>query len=141
MAGDRSSYQRRVSVQLHEELGHRIQEARQDADINQAALADELGVSRATISKIEGGKQRVRLDQLYLIAYRLGIPVTELLPNLEDAVSVPSVTTAADDPLPPEVEEQASQLAEYVREELRASGSDAKEADGASNGTRQERKE
>lgn len=51
-----------------EELGRRVQEARKQAGLTQTELADELGVERTAVSKIEGGERRV--DSLELV--RLG---------------------------------------------------------------------
>lgn len=117
MPRERTPLQRRISDRLHQEFGRRVQKIRRDErDIRQEALADELGLSRATISKIEGGKQRVTLDQAYQIAYRLGVAVSDLLPDPEQVYEkMDAVRTAADDPLSPEAEEEATRLAEHYR--------------------------
>ena len=82
----------------------------------QEVLADALDVTRTTISNIENGKHRVFLDQVYLAAEALGVPVTSLLPEI-DAIrtSVAERVSFADDAdVNPEDVKWAYEVAERV---------------------------
>lgn len=57
--------------------------ANQGGPRSQDQLATALDVTRTSVSNIERGKHRVFLDQVYLAARALGVPVTDLLPPME----------------------------------------------------------
>jgi transcriptional regulator with XRE-family HTH domain len=87
MARTRSNEHREVSARIQFAFGTRLQNARRERSssrTNQAALAKHLGVTRPSISNIERGQHRIFLDQVYLAARALGVPLADLLPNLED---------------------------------------------------------
>jgi DNA-binding XRE family transcriptional regulator len=56
-------------------------EMRRKQGISQEMLADELGLSRTSITNIEKGRQPVQLHTLYIIARLLSIDIKELLPS------------------------------------------------------------
>ena len=61
-------------------LGERLQLLRQRRDLTQQKLADDAGVSKMTIIRIEKGKStNVQLQTLRSIAKALGLAVEELL--------------------------------------------------------------
>jgi transcriptional regulator with XRE-family HTH domain len=62
-------------------FGRMLSETRRKKRISQEMLADELGLSRTSITNIEKGRQPVQLYSLYLIARLLGTDVKELLPS------------------------------------------------------------
>jgi transcriptional regulator with XRE-family HTH domain len=62
-------------------FGRMLSEARRKKRISQEMLADELGLSRTSITNIEKGRQPVQLYSLYLIARLLGTDVKDLLPS------------------------------------------------------------
>lgn len=68
-------------MNLDEVVGIRIRTARAKVDMSQGKLAEKLGVSNASIAKIEGGKQSIYLHTLFDIAKILGINVYELIPD------------------------------------------------------------
>ena len=84
MARLRSPEKRGVSGRVQRAFGKRLQTLRKGRR-NQHQLADALDVSRTTISNIERGRHRVFLDQAYLAAHALGIPLADLLPTLDQA--------------------------------------------------------
>lgn len=86
-----------IAEPLQQEVGRRIQNARRAQGMKQEQLAAALGVSRATMSNIERGTQRLFVDQVYEAAGRLGVLVTALLPPVQEVVSAPAVRTAVDD--------------------------------------------
>lgn len=63
------------------EVGWRLQLCRTMKKITQTELAAVVGVSRTSITNIESGKQRVLLEDIYLIAHALGVRVDKLMPD------------------------------------------------------------
>jgi transcriptional regulator with XRE-family HTH domain len=63
-------------------FGQMLSEIRRKKRISQEMLADELGLSRTSITNIEKGRQPVQLYSLYVIARLLGTDVKELLPSV-----------------------------------------------------------
>lgn len=62
-------------------FGRMLSEIRRRKRISQEMLADELGLSRTSITNIEKGRQPIQLYSLYKIARLLGVDVRELLPS------------------------------------------------------------
>ncbi len=62
-------------------FGQMLSEARRKRRISQEMLADELGLSRTSITNIEKGRQPIQLYSLYLIARLLRAEVKDLLPS------------------------------------------------------------
>ncbi len=84
MARLRSPEKRGVSGRVQIAFGKRLQTLRKGGR-NQHQLAEALDVSRTTISNIERGRHRIFLDQAYLAAKALGVPLADLLPTLDEA--------------------------------------------------------
>jgi transcriptional regulator with XRE-family HTH domain len=88
--------------------------------MRQETFADALGVSRTTASNIERGHQRIFLDQVYLAAAVLGVPVDSILPPPHLVIPTMAVRAPSDDPLPPAA---ARRLEEVLRKlDVKASG-------------------
>lgn len=64
-------------------LGQIIGSLRQQRGLEQTVLADALGLSQASYSRLEGGKAHWSIDQLMLAARTLGMPVIEIIRILE----------------------------------------------------------
>jgi DNA-binding XRE family transcriptional regulator len=62
-------------------FGRMLAVARRKRRISQEMLAEELGLSRTSITNIEKGRQPVQLHTLYVIARLLSIDLKELLPS------------------------------------------------------------
>lgn len=73
-------------------VGDRIRDARSRARLTQAELAASLGLARSSIANIEGGRQRLPLHMFVFIAEKLGIDVSELLPDFAESHSVPDLS-------------------------------------------------
>jgi transcriptional regulator with XRE-family HTH domain len=73
------------------QVGQRIRVLRQEANISQTALAEQLGVTFQQVQKYEKGVNRVGAGRLTRIAGVLGVPVSRLLGTDEER----DVTTAA----------------------------------------------
>lgn len=57
------------------DLGRFVQQARRRRDISQAALADELGLTRQYVSEVESGAGNLYITRLFEIFDELGIDV------------------------------------------------------------------
>ena len=55
---------------------------RMEANLSQKELADAVGLSRASITNIERGRQPVSLPSLYVMANILEVDVSDLLPPI-----------------------------------------------------------
>lgn len=59
------------------EIGRVLREARQKAELSQEQLARPLGMSRATISAIEGGRcEEIGFQKLVALLERVGLEIT-----------------------------------------------------------------
>lgn len=58
------------------DFGPAVQQARMARGMSQSQLAGELGVTRSTISEIEGGKSTIYLRRILAIARATGIEFT-----------------------------------------------------------------
>ena len=72
--------------QIYETFGRLVSDRRKGAGLSQKALADSLGLSRASITNIERGKQAVQLHLIFKIANVLRVDVRELIPALDEHV-------------------------------------------------------
>ena len=81
-------------------LGARIRELRQGAGLTQAELGRPM--TRSFISAVEHGRALPSLPALLLIAARLGVPIGELLEQVEwtwqDTYTVPHASTCQSTP-------------------------------------------
>ncbi len=66
--------------EFYRELGARLRSAREEAGLSQAAAAARVGLSRASITNIERGEQRVSLRVFVEMAAALGATPASLLP-------------------------------------------------------------
>lgn len=69
---------------FYQQVGMRICEARRGAEVNQAEIADVLGISRPAYVNIEQGKQTISMFQLFAVAKSLGVELNQLLPPLDE---------------------------------------------------------
>lgn len=65
---------------LYREVGRRIRVARERAGLSQGQLGIALGMTRANVSLLESGGQRVLLEHVYNAALFLDRPAREFLP-------------------------------------------------------------
>lgn len=73
---------------IYATIGHAIQSERDALGFSQSDLAQELGLTRTSVTNIEAGRQRLQVHTLYRIACALAIPVTALLPRSRDCEAV-----------------------------------------------------
>ena len=66
---------------LFQIIGKNIKSYRNSANLNQAHLASQVGLSRTSLVNIEQGKQQPSLFLLWRIAEALGVETKDLIPN------------------------------------------------------------
>src|SRR5258708_1609414 len=78
---------------LYRIVGRKIREGRERyaQKLSQAALAERLGVSRASIVNIEAGRQHAPLHLLWQIAEVLGVELTMLIPRRDELIPTGAV--------------------------------------------------
>lgn len=62
-------------------FGAMLADARRKRRVSQEALAEELDLTRTSITNIEKGRQPIQLHSLYLVAQSLSVEVKDLLPS------------------------------------------------------------
>jgi transcriptional regulator with XRE-family HTH domain len=68
---------------LYRRLGELVRLHRERLGINQAHVAEQTGLSRASIANIETGRQRIPLHHLYSLARALKVDAHALLPVMD----------------------------------------------------------
>jgi len=63
-------------------FGRELARTRQAKNMSQSALAGKVGVSRATIANLEGGRQNVLLHQVFALATSLDVTPNVLIPEM-----------------------------------------------------------
>jgi transcriptional regulator with XRE-family HTH domain len=71
---------------IYRRLGRAIRERREALNLNQRDLAAATGLSRASISNVEAGRQQIYVHHLVAIARGLSVTVPELMATDEDPV-------------------------------------------------------
>ena len=74
----------RVSKKLYSHVGKSIKKFRKVKKVSQGKLAEQVGLTRASITNIERGRQNVTLDTLWHIATILDVGIIELLPKPQE---------------------------------------------------------
>lgn len=72
------------STAVNSAFGLKLRAVRRSRDMSQGELASRVGLSRVSIATLEGGKQNIQLNQVFLIAEALNVPVTELVPSVNE---------------------------------------------------------
>ena len=75
-------------MKAYEEIGRKLQKAREEAGLSQEELARKLGCTQASLSNYELGKRRLYLADLQRIGQILGKPVTYFLEDAEEEMPV-----------------------------------------------------
>jgi putative transcriptional regulator len=65
---------------LYQEVGKRILMLRQQRGWTQQRVGNAIGMTRAAIANIEGGKQRMLLNTVYDFALLFDVPLSKVLP-------------------------------------------------------------
>jgi transcriptional regulator with XRE-family HTH domain len=99
-------------VPTYKEIGMRIKSLREKRGFSQEQLANELGLSRPVITKIEGGKKAINSLELRQVADVLGISTDELTRPVDEETLVGRFRTRhnTDDPALIESVEKIDQI-------------------------------
>lgn len=68
-------------VAFDREVGVRLQAWRRKRDLTQEALAEAIGIARATYANLESGRQRVPLDVAWRAAVVLNVSIAQIVPE------------------------------------------------------------
>lgn len=85
----KTAAQRARDEEFDKEVGRRLSEALRASRYNASGLADDVGVSRSLMSLFLSGKRRPKIDTLSRIADRLGVPLDDLRPTVQNATNMP----------------------------------------------------
>ena len=69
---------------LYGEVGRKLRQARVTQGLSQERLAQQLGISRASVVNIEAGRQRAPLHLLWQLAEALATDLSLLIPRKEE---------------------------------------------------------
>ena len=64
---------------IYEKIGVKIKSARKAMSIKQIELAEMMKLSRASLTNIESGRQKITVDKLYLISKITGYKISEFI--------------------------------------------------------------
>ncbi len=93
-------------MKAYEEIGRKLQKAREEAGLSQEELARKLGCTQASLSNYELGKRRLYLADLQRIGQLLGKPITYFLEDSKDKRSAdPTYDHLLKEPLVKEIVE------------------------------------
>jgi transcriptional regulator with XRE-family HTH domain len=70
-------------AEFYAEVGRRVRMAREAAGLTQDALADQVELSRTSVTNIEKGRQKIALHTLCRVASAVGVEPASLLPSGE----------------------------------------------------------
>ncbi len=115
MARLRSPEQQGISKRVQVAFGRRLR-AQRKGRRSQDALAEDLDVSRTSVSNIERGRHRVFLDQAYLAARALGVTLNDLLPTLDEVFAPVSVALEEDSGVAESSVRRASEIASTIQQ-------------------------
>ena len=65
--------------ELYKLVGRRVREARESRGLSQQRLAEEVDLTRTSITNIESGRQKLLLHTVFLLADALATPVNDLI--------------------------------------------------------------
>ena len=69
-------------ISLYVDVGQRMKEAREKAGLTQEQVGLSLGMTRANVANLEGGKSAILLTHLYNLAMCLDVPLSRFLPSV-----------------------------------------------------------
>lgn len=71
---------------VQKRLGRRVAEARDDAGLTQAALAERIGMERTQLVRVEKGERKITVSELAALANDLGLPIDWFVSDSPPAV-------------------------------------------------------
>ena len=89
---------RNVTVRTAADLGTAVAEARRLCGLSQVQLAEQTGIARTYLARMETGLTVALLDRMLLVLRRLGAQVVVTLPEPSDAPSASTASSARSAP-------------------------------------------
>ena len=114
MAKKRDQQRLDLCAKIQQEFGKRFRSFRKEKGFVQKSLVGDMDLTRASISNIERGTQRLYLDQVFQAAYALGVEVADLLPRVDEVYNKPTIHTASDRPLTGPAEEEVTRIIQQI---------------------------
>lgn len=68
-------------------LGVVVANKRKELNIEQSVMAEKMGLSQASYSRLESGKSTFSIDQMFQCSKALGVPIDELFESLLNTIS------------------------------------------------------
>ena len=69
-------------MELYRRLGRAVADRRRELGLTQSAVAEKLGLSRASLANLENGRQRIMVHQLFALVNALRLKsILELVPE------------------------------------------------------------
>lgn len=65
-----------INMNIREQIGLQLMEARKKKQMTQQEVADKAGITRANLSRIEGGKYNASIDILSRVCDAIGVSIT-----------------------------------------------------------------
>jgi transcriptional regulator with XRE-family HTH domain len=79
---------------LYRLFGQKVREQRARLGLNQAEVAQLIGLARGSVANIETGRQRIPLHHVYALADALGVDIYTLLPSEKGERREPAIQSA-----------------------------------------------
>lgn len=70
-----------TNMDMHREIGARVNDLAFRNDVEQADIAEVLGIHPSAVSLKVRGKRRWSLDELLAVSELFDVPITDLIPN------------------------------------------------------------
>lgn len=110
--------------ELYKEIGSNIRELRKKRGFTQQALADRMGVTRTSITNLEGGKQRPSIHFIYALCDKLSTSTYDIFPKSSNYIVTgkkKKIQAAGNKPI--EVSRHTERVIEKIRTALDDSSS------------------
>ncbi|MHB8894454.1 MAG: helix-turn-helix domain-containing protein [Candidatus Geothermincolia bacterium] len=103
---------------IYQDIGKRIQKAREESGLSQEELATALGITQSALSNYELGKRRLYLANLEQLAKVLGRPLSYFMEEEKPAPAKTAARTDSSDEVTSEIMELVSQFSPEERAQL-----------------------
>lgn len=99
-------------MELYRRLGRAVAERRKELKLNQAEVAERIGLSRASLASLETGRQRIMVHQLFALANALKLDsILDLVPeSWTPAEAMPEIRVPAGAQLSPRQQSEVESL-------------------------------
>ena len=75
-------------MNYNEKVAILIKDTRKNLNLKSEHIADELKISKSSLSLIENGKQEITVNKLYEIAEKMNVPITTFIPEAKSNTQI-----------------------------------------------------